>query len=210
MYKKLNQAHKRPMTARERFGLLLFILQFLISKFGIFIVFLSFNVIGNTKIQNSKISPTNFAPQQSTTLSRLDFANSGEGPKLLGSSVSSSSLPQISKEKSVNFEPSNSTLQLHENLVGVSSTTLFSKLKIYCIIATIVTLFLNPQQTKYFGGLAVALKQAGLFSKYGKSEKTVYLFSWIFIVLFAQMSYSAAFLESTVGCPPRSFPIMLH
>jgi hypothetical protein len=85
-------------------------------------------------------------------------------------------------------------------LTAEHSAPLFSKLKIYCIIATIVTLFLNPQQTKYFGGLAVALKQAGLFSKYGKSEKTVYVFSWIFIVLFAQMSWrvalSSAFLEN--------------
>jgi len=59
----------------------------------------------------------------------------------------------------------------------------------YCIIATIVTLFLNPQQTKYFGGLAVVLKQAGFFSKYGKSEKTVYVISWIFIGVFFYNSY---------------------
>jgi hypothetical protein len=62
----------------------------------------------------------------------------------------------------------------------------------YCIIATIVTLFLNPQQTKYFGGLAVVLKQAGFFSKYGKSEKTVYILSWIVIALFAQLSYQTS------------------
>jgi hypothetical protein len=183
MYNKLNQAHRRPMTARERFGLLLFILQFLISKFGIFIVFLSFNIIGNTRIQNHQISPESFGTNPGPTLSL-----------------------QVAKHPVMK-----TAIQPHENMmVGISSPALFSKLKMYCIIATIVTLFLNPQQTKYFGGLAVALKQAGLFSKYGKSEKTVYIFSWIFIVLFAHMSYSVAFLENTVGIPPRIFPVLPH
>ena len=68
----------------------------------------------------------------------------------------------------------------------------FQKLKKYCIIATIVTLFLNPQQTKYFGGLAVVLKQAGFFSKYSKSEKTVYILSWVFIFVFFYSSYFLA------------------
>ena len=201
MDNKLNQAHKRPMTARERFGLLLFILQFVISKFGIFIVFLSFNLIGNTKIQNSKISPENLRLYQSTTLSEQDLSD-----KTLSLEASRQ------REESLNFSASRKNLALPQNMVGVSSTPLFSKLKIYCIIATIVTLFLNPQQTKYFGGLAVALKQAGLFSKYGKSEKTVYVFSWIFLVLFAQMSYSVAFLESPLGLQslPRNFPAMLN
>jgi hypothetical protein len=72
----------------------------------------------------------------------------------------------------------------------------FQKLKKYCIIATIVSLFLNPQQTKYFGGLAVVLKQAGFFSKYSKSEKTVYILSWIFILVFFSNSYYLA-LEFT-------------
>lgn len=171
MYNKLNQAHKRPMTARERFGLILFILQFLVSKFGIFILFFSFNVIGNTKLQNTHRSQETLIPKQSTTLSWAPLPeNLGEQEKKGG----------IWEEQ--------------------HSAALFSKLKIYCIIATIVTLFLNPQQTKYFGGLAVALKQAGLFSKYGKSEKTVYVFSWIFIVLFAHMSCRVAlasvFLEN--------------
>ena len=68
----------------------------------------------------------------------------------------------------------------------------FQKLQKYCIIATIVTLFLNPQQTKYFGGLAVVLKQAGFFSKYSKSEKTVYILSWVFIFVFFYSSYFLA------------------
>ena len=68
----------------------------------------------------------------------------------------------------------------------------FQKLQKYCIIATIVTLFLNPQQTKYFGGLAVVLKQAGFFSKYSKSEKTVYILSWVLIFVFFYSSYFLA------------------
>lgn len=158
MYNKLTQAHKRPMSSQEQFGLVLFILKFVFSKFGVFIIFLSLNI-------------------------------GSWGP----SAVESHRGQNFSSEK------------IHEPAVIVSTTNqailetlpraqnqLFSKLKIYCIIATIVTLFLNPQQTKYFGGLAVVLKQAGFFSKYGKSEKTVYILSWCCIALFAQMSYQTA------------------
>ena len=207
MYSKLTQASKRPMTARERFGLILFILKFLISKFGIFILFLSLNVIGNTKIQNTRISPEGAMPSAGLSLLQNSTTH-GQASKSWvpdhGTSVSLT--PQPQEENSLVSRGEEATQQTYypnsQNVSEVelcSPETLFSKLKIYCIIATIVTLFLNPQQTKYFGGLAVALKQAGLFSKYGKSEKTVYVFSWIFIVLFAQMSYSSAFLENAIS-----------
>lgn len=242
MYSKLTQASKRPMTARERFGLILFILKFLFSKFGIFILFLSLNVIGNTKIKDAGIrcvaTGNPILPGLSSgwgTQPSDPQSSSCSGSKI-AKHLTQDSYPQhnnrisIPRTSSREFAPCTSDLQEEKKLVCSASTThtqrpeatqqalsldsvkvseigicpphaLFSKLKIYCIIATIVTLFLNPQQTKYFGGLAVALKQAGLFSKYGKSEKTVYVFSWIFIVLFAQMSYSSAFLENTLSLP---------
>jgi hypothetical protein len=151
MYNKLTQAHKRPMSSKEQFGLVIFVLKFILSKFGIFIIFLSLNL------------------------------GSGGYPPIEKKIISFSGNTSLD---------GNTSITEKERLIP--SYELFSKLKMYCIIATIVTLFLNPQQTKYFGGLAVVLKQAGFFSKYGKSEKTVYILSWILIALFAQLSYQTS------------------
>lgn len=168
MYTKLTQAHKRPLTGKERLGLLVFVLKFLLSKFGIFLFFLSLNAAGTRAWKEIPQIP----PNQRTVLQQ----NRPESQAILleGSS------------------------RVHESHFG-SPSEAFSKLKIYCILATIVSIFLNPQQTKYFGGLAVALKQAGLFSKYGKSEKTVYVLSWILIFLFVSMSYVEVLNESLEG-----------
>jgi hypothetical protein len=59
----------------------------------------------------------------------------------------------------------------------------------YTSLSTLVILFLNPQQTKYFGGLAIELKQVGLFAKYSRSEQTVYFLSWVFISIFFLFSF---------------------
>jgi hypothetical protein len=67
-------------------------------------------------------------------------------------------------------------------------------IQIYCIISSSVAIFLNPQQTKYFGGLAIELKQAGFFSKYKTAEFFVYIFSWCLIGIFFQLSFSLALL----------------
>ena len=82
---------------------------------------------------------------------------------------------------------------------SILNQEVFHKIRNYCIIGTIVTLFLNPQQTKYFGGLAVVLKQAGFFTKYSKSEKTVYVFSWIFVILFFSFSIQIAAITRSPG-----------
>ena len=65
-------------------------------------------------------------------------------------------------------------------------------IQFYCILSTSVAIFLNPQQTKYFGGLAIELKQAGLFSKYKTAELFVYLGSWILIASFFRFSFFLA------------------
>ena len=65
-------------------------------------------------------------------------------------------------------------------------------IQIYCIISTSVAIFLNPQQTKYFGGLAIDLKQAGFFSKYQTAEYFVSFASWLLISLFFFFSYVLA------------------
>ena len=69
-------------------------------------------------------------------------------------------------------------------------------LQIYCILCISVAIFLNPQQTKYFGGLAIELKQAGFFSKYKTAEFFVYLTSWVFIGIFFRLSFSLACILS--------------
>lgn len=163
MYNKLTQAHKRPMSSKEQFGLVIFVLKFILSKFGIFIIFLSLNLGSLRGVRGLQSLPI-----------------SGMDPQKVNGAFPTAH-ETLESEKSLNP---------NENLTP--SYELFSKLKMYCIIATIVTLFLNPQQTKYFGGLAVVLKQAGFFSKYGKSEKTVYILSWIIIALFAQLSYQTS------------------
>jgi len=65
-------------------------------------------------------------------------------------------------------------------------------IQFYCILSVIVAIFLNPQQTKYFGGLAIELKQAGLFSKYKTAELFVYFGSWLLISLFFKLSFFLA------------------
>jgi len=74
----------------------------------------------------------------------------------------------------------------------ISKIKLF--IQIYCIISSSVAIFLNPQQTKYFGGLAIELKQAGLFSRYKTAEFFVYIISWLLIGTFFQLSFSLAVL----------------
>jgi hypothetical protein len=71
---------------------------------------------------------------------------------------------------------------------------IYNKLLIqfYCILSTSVAIFLNPQQTKYFGGLAIELKQAGFFSKYKTAEFFVYFASWVFIGTFFRFSFLLA------------------
>ena len=69
-------------------------------------------------------------------------------------------------------------------------------IQMYCIISTSVAIFLNPQQTKYFGGLAIDLKQAGFFSKYKTAEYFVYFASWMLIGLFFLFSFRLAKLLS--------------
>jgi preprotein translocase subunit SecG len=62
----------------------------------------------------------------------------------------------------------------------------------YSLIALIIVIFLNPQQTKYFGGLAVRIKQAGLFSEYKTATFFVLYLSWFFIFLFCVFSIKLA------------------
>ena len=61
-------------------------------------------------------------------------------------------------------------------------------IKLYSFFALIIAIFLNPQQTKFFGGLAINFKQTGFFIKYKTAENFVYFLSWIFMVCFFQVS----------------------
>jgi hypothetical protein len=213
-YNKITQAQNRPMTTKESFGLLLFVFKFFFSKFGIFLFFLSLNIFPsflNRRSQNLVSSKPVLSQTSSKTSFPLIEANHQKNQKNQSGILlpTHSSLPKIREDHSsakgfteqgkVDFE-TNSAYQetrkysLFDNEIKFSKD--FQKLKKYCIIATIVSLFLNPQQTKYFGGLAVVLKQAGFFSKYSKSEKTVYILSWIFILMFFSNSYYLA-LEFT-------------
>lgn len=69
---------------------------------------------------------------------------------------------------------------------------MISKLPILCFLAVSIALFLNPQQTKYFGGLGVNMKQAGLFTHYKTAESFVYVLSWILISSFCFVSVQAS------------------
>jgi hypothetical protein len=62
----------------------------------------------------------------------------------------------------------------------------------YSFFSLILMFFLNPQQTKYFGGLAIEFKNIGLFIKYKTSENFVYFISWIFMLFFFHMSFLLA------------------
>jgi preprotein translocase subunit SecG len=59
----------------------------------------------------------------------------------------------------------------------------------YTFFALIIATFLNPQQTKFFGGLAIHLKQSGLFVKYKTAENFIYFLSWIFMIIFFKISF---------------------
>ena len=60
---------------------------------------------------------------------------------------------------------------------------------LYSFFALIIAIFLNPQQTKFFGGLAVRLKQTGFFVKYKTAENFIYFLSWIFMIVFFKISF---------------------
>jgi preprotein translocase subunit SecG len=63
---------------------------------------------------------------------------------------------------------------------------------LYACFAFIVALLLNPQQTKYFGGLATEWKQFGFFVTYKRAENFVYFLSWICMLFFFQASFYLA------------------
>ena len=182
MYSKLPEAHKRPMTWKERFRFFLFIAQLFFSRFGIFVFFLCLNNLDSFLIKakisepNSKILSPNYTEKLSIQSS--SFRSLSEKLSKINN------LNSIQDSQSLSLKQSNLSKHLLLNLMILS--------KFYCIIATIVTLFLNPQQTKYFGGLAIELKQAGLFSKYEKSETVVSITSWALIFVFFLQSFLLA------------------
>lgn len=166
----LVHANTRPLTSKERWGLFFFGLQFILSKFGIFLFFLCLNIL-------PRVFENSCAPNK-----RGRFAESSIPNKAQIVSIDSKE-PTLKGFQQQRFDQ-NAPHETGKNQRGV-----FFFIQMYCILSTIVTLFLNPQQTKYFGGLAVSLKQAGFFLTYGKSEKIVYIFSWVFIGVFLSSSY---------------------
>ena len=60
---------------------------------------------------------------------------------------------------------------------------------LYAFFSVIVAVFLNPQQTKYFGGLAIEFKKIGFFIRYQTAENFVYWISWFFVILFFTFSF---------------------
>jgi preprotein translocase subunit SecG len=58
----------------------------------------------------------------------------------------------------------------------------------YASVSIFIAIFLNPQQTKYFGGLSTALKHNGFFVSYREAENFIYWVSWFFILFFFTIS----------------------
>lgn len=189
----IREAQKRSMNFQERFSFLLLIGKFLLSKFGLFFLFFILHLTASYQAKTlfSKLEP--MKEQRSSSLGTSYSLNFPDNSRALISTLSKdiqkkeiffNELHQVSPDQFSKFESNKLCPVESEYKIISQNRGSFQKIKYYCIIATIVTLFLNPQQTKYFGGLAVVLKQAGFFTKYGKSEKMVYIFSWIFVILF--------------------------
>lgn len=211
----IQNAQNRSMTFQERFGFLIFVSKFILSKFGLFFVFFLIHLSSRGALSHKSISQLklpcwgadiwSLSEQSKTDLqlynkSQLHLVKSyektGTGLDKIGGKSGGFLSPEETDPKG---SPPGEVLST-ESLglpdkelcpgafpppqVSNSENPFFQQIRNYCIIATIVTLFLNPQQTKYFGGLAVVLKQAGFFTKYSKSEKMVYIFSWLFVILF--------------------------
>jgi preprotein translocase subunit SecG len=199
----IRTAQNRSMTFQERFGFLLFVSKFILSKFGVFFVFFLIHLSsrGGSKAErwgSEAHHPSRElrAPVVYGSISQLKPAFDVQQQ-----AMRAASLPQRSVEdrsltpEALQSKTESQLYTMTEGLSPRSSTSLiFQQIRNYCIIATIVTLFLNPQQTKYFGGLAVVLKQAGFFTKYSKSEKMVYTFSWVFVILFFYLSIHLTYL----------------
>jgi len=151
-------------------GSLFFGLQFILSKFGIFLFFLCLNIL-------PRFFENSFAPQKKGRVAESSITNQVQ---IVSIDSKEPSLKVFQLERFDHIVP-------HE--MAENQRRVFFFIQMYCILSTIVTLFLNPQQTKYFGGLAVSLKQAGFFLTYGKSEKIVYILSWVFIGVFLSSSY---------------------
>lgn len=169
------------MNFQEKFGFLLFVGKFILSKYGLLFLFLIMHLSapsgakpGGLRQARMKgafgLNPS--SPLQATVLSIKQVVE----------------IPKMDLGGEAHYVSTVSPFHITAEPVTSISPRFFQKMKAYCIIATIVTLFLNPQQTKYFGGLAVVLKQAGFFTKYEKSEKMVYFFSWVFVLMFFYLS----------------------
>ena len=192
-YNKITQAQNRPMTSQEQFGLVIFVVQFFFSKFGIFVFFLSLNILPSffqnssssmgferstrTKNFNQQISISGEAAQQKNLSAAVakEKTSSRAVQKLEGcqevpreqfkpqtqplENVLLTEVPKINQfdqskdnsDEQQDISQKNSGADGENILFPLPYKDNFQKIKNYCIIATIVTLFLNPQQTKYFG-----------------------------------------------------------
>lgn len=93
-------------------------------------------------------------------------------------------MPLISKFLFKSFD------QFNNQLVTILSIQ--NRVWAYIFFSGFIAIFLNPQQTKYFGGLAMSFKQAGLFTKYKTAENFVYIFSFLLIFFFFRFSLFCA------------------
>lgn len=207
--KQANQANNlRQFSLNESFRFLFFIGKFVFSKFGVFFLFFGIHI--TSRFSSGFLFSKEFdrIPQLSVSPHvSLGIPLMNEVIKDLSDPLMNDESSPISVLKKEGLTSSGLTLEERTlcNLnFGIQNLQVFHKMKNYCIICTIVTLFLNPQQTKYFGGLAVVLKQAGFFTKYSKSEKSVYMFSWVCIILFFSFSIQmGALLDPSVGRGPK-------
>lgn len=202
----IRTAQNRSMTFQERFGFLLFVSKFILSKFGVFFVFFLIHLSsrGGSKAErwgSEAHHPSRElrAPVVYGSISQLKPAFDVQQQTMRAASSGGAKPPSVEDRyvtpEALQSKTESQLYTMTEGLSPRSSTSLiFQQIRNYCIIATIVTLFLNPQQTKYFGGLAVVLKQAGFFTKYSKSEKMVYTFSWVFVILFFYSSIHLTYL----------------
>lgn len=182
-FSEIPNAQKRSLSIQERFSFFLFIGKLILSKFGLVFVFVVLHL-------SSRYS-------ESLVFTRCAGRSSAGvlGSSYIAETKHSEKFNLLNDKKTEdNFLQEKTSLKSFTK-GNILNDKVFQKIRTYCIIGTIVTLFLNPQQTKYFGGLAVVLKQAGFFTKYSKSEKTVYVFSWIFVILFFCFSIQIARAE---------------
>ena len=139
----------------------------------VLVLFLLLNLFSFSLIQKLKIR------EKEKTLTRsfvsIISERKGQCEKEIKDLTKIKDLEVLSERKTEDRRP-----KIRQSNFSVQDSKLrfWSILQMYCIICTILIICVHPYQSKSFGGLAVNLKQAGIFSGFESANLGMSIISW--------------------------------